>query len=351
MHGRSTASSMLETVQELLGTTKGKAFNMPLTLKSEAMYRQIKKYIQADQARFSAGVILLTDMGSPNDFGKLVEHELGVRTKVISMTSTMIVLESLRLAILGRSLAEIYNSVTAMLKNVGQLEAPQLKANKKKAIIVACFTGEGVSRRLNEIVSQVVDLNEFEVIQLQSLEREGFKQRIDQIMLQQEIVVIVGTLKLDYQNIPFIPATDLFEQGKILEFQKLLGTKISLQEIATSLTQEFSKNIDPKLLLELSTKALQTLCRDEGILIENNALQALSLHIAFVVDKLKKNEPRALFKDVTLYRQKQRRLFEQVTSHLKVLEETFAVYFDENDIAYIVKTIADDRLDLKLHSV
>ncbi|MCI5942809.1 MAG: sigma 54-interacting transcriptional regulator [Ligilactobacillus animalis] len=351
MHGRSTASSMLETVQELLGTTKGKAFNMPLTLKSEAMYRQIKQYIQADQARFSAGIILLTDMGSPNDFGKLIEHELGVRTKVISMTSTMIVLESLRLAILGRSLAEIYSSVTAMLKNVEQLEVPQPKVNKKKAIIVACFTGEGVSKRLNEIVSQVVDRDEFDVIQLQSLEREGFKQRIDQIMLQQDIVAIVGTLKLDYQNIPFIPAADLFEQDKILEFQKLLGTKISLQEMATSLTQEFSKEIDPELLLELSSKALQALCRAEGIVIENNALQALSLHIAFLVDKLKKNEPRAVFKDVTLYRQKQRRLFEQVASHLKVLEDTFAVRFDENDIAYIVKTIADDRIDLKLHSV
>lgn len=121
--------------------------------------------------------------------------------------------------------------------------------------------------------------------------------------------------------------------------------------MATSLTQEFSKEIDLELLLELSAKALQTLCRDEGIVIENNALQALSLHIAFVVDKLKKNEPRALFKDVKLYRKKQRRLFEQVTLHLKVLEETFAVCFDENDIAYIVKTIADDRLDLKLHSV
>ena len=46
------------------------------------------------------------------------------------------------------------------------------------------------------------------------------KQRIDQIMLQQDIVAIVGTLKLDYQNIPFIPAADLFERDKILEFPK-----------------------------------------------------------------------------------------------------------------------------------
>ena len=121
--------------------------------------------------------------------------------------------------------------------------------------------------------------------------------------------------------------------------------------MATSLTQEFSKEIDPELLLELSAKALQALCRAEGIVIENTALQALSLHIAFLVDKLKKNEPRAVFKDVALYRQKQHRLFEQVASHLKVLEDTFAVRFDENDIAYIVKTIADDQIDLKLHSV
>lgn len=96
------------------------------------MYSQIKKYIQADQARFLAGIILLTDMGSPNDFGKLIEHELGVQTKVISMTSTMVVLESLRLAILGRSLAEIYNSVTAMLKKLNNWRSPSLKQIKRK---------------------------------------------------------------------------------------------------------------------------------------------------------------------------------------------------------------------------
>ncbi len=56
----------------------------------------------------SEGIILLTDMGSPNNFGNLIFHEMGIRTRVISMASTMLVLESLRLATLGRSLEEIY---------------------------------------------------------------------------------------------------------------------------------------------------------------------------------------------------------------------------------------------------
>lgn len=42
MHGKSTASSMLETVQELLGTTNGIAFNMPLTLNTEKCMLKLK---------------------------------------------------------------------------------------------------------------------------------------------------------------------------------------------------------------------------------------------------------------------------------------------------------------------
>ena len=42
MHGKSTASSMLEAVQELLGTTTGTAFNMPLTMEVQHMYEQVK---------------------------------------------------------------------------------------------------------------------------------------------------------------------------------------------------------------------------------------------------------------------------------------------------------------------
>ena len=73
----------------------------------------------------------MTDMGSPNNFGNLIFHEMGIRTRVISMASTMLVLESLRLATLGRSLEEIYTSVISMFQTMVRLEEPTQKDEKK----------------------------------------------------------------------------------------------------------------------------------------------------------------------------------------------------------------------------
>ncbi|MBU5365057.1 sigma 54-interacting transcriptional regulator [Enterococcus devriesei] len=350
MHGKSTASSMLETVQELLGTTKGIAFNMPLTLDTEEMYAQIKNYLQGQRDNFTEGIILLTDMGSPNNFGNLIYHEMGIRTRVISMASTMLVLESLRLATLGRSLEEIYTSVISMFQTMVRLEEPTPK-DEKKVIIVACFTGEGVSKRLNEVVSQIVNLEEFEVIQMQSLERESFKHRIDQLITHKDIVAIVGTMEIHYQKIPFIPAMNLFKREKILEFQDLLGSKITLPEMVDSLTKNFSPELDVKTLFLVIDDALQTIRKDQELIIENTALQALSVHIAFLIDKIKKAEERPPFENVKYFHQQNRLCFNQTAASLSLLEKQFSVRFTEDDIAYIVKTLEDNRVELGLHSV
>lgn len=350
MHGKSTASSMLETVQELLGTSNGIAFNMPLTLRTEAMYGQIKNYIQGKQEEFSEGIILLTDMGSPNNFGNLIFHEMGIRTRVISMASTMLVLESLRLATLGRSLEEIYTSVISMFQTMVRLEEPTQK-DEKKVIIVACFTGEGVSKRLNEVVSQIVNLEEFEIIQMQSLERESFKHRIDQLITHKDIVAIVGTMEIHYQKIPFIPAMNLFKRDKILEFQDLLGSTITLPEMVDSLTKNFSPELDVKTLFLLIDDVLQMIRKDQELIIENTAIQALSVHIAFLVDKIKKNEERPPFENVKYFHQQHRLRFNQTAANLSMIEKQFGVRFTEDDIAYIVKTLEDNRIELGLHSV
>ncbi len=350
MHGKSTASSMLETVQDLLGTTNGIAFNMPLTLDTEAMYGQIKNYIQARRETFSEGIILLTDMGSPNNFGNLIFHEMEIRTRVISMASTMLVLESLRLATLGRSLEEIYTSVISMFQNMVRLEEPTQK-DEKKVIIVACFTGEGVSKRLNEVVSQIVNLEEFEIIQMQSLERESFKHRIDQLITHKDIVAIVGTMEIHYQKIPFIPAMNLFKRNKILEFQDLLGSTISLPEMVDSLTKDFSPEIDVKTLFLLIDDVLKGIRKEQELIIENTAVQALSVHLAFLVDKIKKGEERPAFENVKYFHQLHQLRFNQTAVKLTVIEKQFGIRFTEDDIAYIVKTLEDNRVELGSHSV
>lgn len=106
MHGRSTATSMVETVQELLSIESGIALDMPLTVEVKAMYEKLKQtVIKLNPVK---GVLILSDMGSLTSFGNMLTEELGIRTKTVTMVSTPVVLEAMRKASLGRGLEDIY---------------------------------------------------------------------------------------------------------------------------------------------------------------------------------------------------------------------------------------------------
>ncbi|HHQ0073240.1 TPA: sigma-54-dependent transcriptional regulator, partial [Listeria monocytogenes] len=92
MHGRSTATSMVETVQELLSIESGIALDMPLTVEVKAMYEKLKQtVIKLNPVK---GVLILSDMGSLTSFGNMLTEELGIRTKTVTMVSTPVVLEA-----------------------------------------------------------------------------------------------------------------------------------------------------------------------------------------------------------------------------------------------------------------
>lgn len=117
-------------------------------------------------------------MGSLNTFSDLIYEETGIRTKAITMTSTMIVIEAIRMASVGRSLEDIYQNIQLSFESIVR---DQFKAEKsetlqrKKAVIVTCFTGEGVAAKLYQRIMPVINQNKVELIQMQFLERESFK--------------------------------------------------------------------------------------------------------------------------------------------------------------------------------
>lgn len=350
MHGEQTATSMLKTAQELLQTKWGQAFDMPLSLSTEAMYQQVRTYIAKHQASLGQGVIILTDMGSPNNFGKLLTHEFGIKTRVISLASTMLVLESLRLATLGRTLAEIYQSVSLIFEKQCLNDEPKEKP-KAKALVVACFTGEGVSAYLYQLVSRLVDPAEIEIVQMQSLEKAKFLKQLEQLSLEKELVAIVGTVELNYQKIPFVPAFDLFQRKKVLAFQELLGPLMTSAEVSHALAKEFASSLDVTQLFAQIDTCLQTFRNEQEVLLENSVWQALSVHLGFLIDKLIKKQLPPLFPNLQHFKAQNSLLFTQLKNYLAPLEEEFGVTFSFDDLAYVAKIICNNQIKLELHSV
>ncbi|MBB6725742.1 ArsR family transcriptional regulator, partial [Proteus mirabilis] len=91
----------------------------------------------------------------------------------------------------------------------------QKRQNVKKAVIVTCFTGEGVAAKLYQRILPVIDETKVELIQMQFIERETFKKHIDNLMEEYEIKAIAGTVDVEYQNIPFFSVYDIFDDEKL----------------------------------------------------------------------------------------------------------------------------------------
>lgn len=347
MHGASTASSMLEAAQQLLGTSEGIAFDMPLSVTAESMYETVQSFISQHRDECSEGVLLLTDMGSPNNFAHLLSKAFNLKVKVISLTSTMVVLESLRLIVSKRSLDDIYESVTKMLINNAQTLLEQIDVtNRPKAVVVSCFTGEGVAQQMKAIVKDLITDRHIEIIAMQSLDKEKFRHDLQQVASDYQILAIVGTIEIQFEATPFFRVTDLFNRKQLLNFQEAVGVDVHLDMVTKTLMNALSDSVDVKEMIYLIEQAINLVQEQQGMMIHPSALQGLVMHIALLIDNIGEGHPRPDFKNVKTYYRQHLVLFKQLESAMQPLEEKYHIQLTRDDLAYIVQVIDENRLML-----
>lgn len=347
MHGRQTASSMLEMAQELLGTKIGKAFNMPLSMEVQAMYEEVLHYVQSRQEYLTNGLILLTDMGSLNTFGDLIFEETGTRTKAITMSSTMVVIEAVRMANVGRSLEDIYQSIQISFETIvrDQFKVEQQEIiERKKAVIVTCFTGEGVAAKLYQRIVPVIDQKKVEVIQMQFLERESFKRHIDALLEEYEIKAIAGTVDVDYQNIPFFSAYDIFNDEKLNTLKRIADDEVPTAKIVDSLKDSLNSISSVDVLIHSLQKTIQQIQTDLSIIVEPGVDIGIVIHLAFLLDSLMKHEKSRVFENLETFSKVYRLEMDIIRTNLINLERKYRVNIPENEVAFLTQMFIENKI-------
>lgn len=346
MHGKSTASSMLETVQELLDTTAGVAVDMPLTMRVKEMYENVRRIIEDNRDRYEAGLLLLTDMGSLTSFGNMLEEELGVRIKSLSMVSTPIVLEAVRMASVGRTLEDIYQSCQRALENNSRQNVAT-EQKKRPAILVTCFTGEGVAKKLEERIRPVIDETKTDIIPLQFFHREAFKQHIDQLMEHYEIKAIVGTVEFDYQNIPYFSAYEIFNDENLMILKNQIEAELPVDQMIQSLEGTLKNVGSVEQLVLLLQKMVHQLENQMNIVVAAGVKTGLILHLAFLVEGMRNGTLLRTFPFLTEYVKKNRISIDLVKAALIPLEKQYQVVVPEDEVAYIVQMFMENQLTLR----
>ncbi|GFZ29515.1 hypothetical protein CSC2_00410 [Clostridium zeae] len=106
-HGNTTASSMVEAVNKLLGVRYSIGIDFAFNENPQELILRVISNIR--KLKTKSDILLLIDMDPLINLELEIEKILGVKVKTIPFASTMHVVEATKKAMLGKSLAQVYN--------------------------------------------------------------------------------------------------------------------------------------------------------------------------------------------------------------------------------------------------
>lgn len=340
MHGRATATSMVEVANTLIGEDDSvKALDMPLTMKAEVMYDSVKEKIkEMDEGK---GVIILADMGSLVNFGDMVKEETGITTRTVDMVSTLAVIEAGRKALNGRDINSIYNSCVEI--NRYGLKNNNISYEKKSlAIVTTCFTGEGSAEKLKNVIEEKIDKEGLiRVIPMNIIDKDEFYKNLEKLKEQYAILAVVGTVNLFTDKIPFISAAEIFTEAGLGNLNNLVNDELNYLNIGESLKTQI-KSINCHDLINDCRSALCEIEGDLNLKIAEDVKLGIIMHLCFLVDKLKKNGKETPFVGLNQYIDENNKEFIMIRKALKLLEINYQINIADNDLAYIVKMVKNN---------
>ncbi|KAA0942123.1 PRD domain-containing protein [Sporosarcina sp. ANT_H38] len=340
MHGNSTASSMLTTVQDLLGVRLGKAFDMPLSMDARDMYELVKSAIH--DLKPTKGVLFLVDMGSLSSFGHMIFEEMGIKTKTVSMASTPVVMEAIRKASLGRSLEDIFHSSKQLLEHQFSSSA-SLPKPSKKAIVTACFTGDGVAKKIKEQLQKIVKGKNIELISLQFLHRQSFTEKIEQLLEEYNILAIAGTVQFEYFNIPYFSPTEIFQDHHLKRLENVIGNHEPYSEMVEALENHFKMIPSVSRLIQLLQKTVIKLELQLGVTLDTGVDTGIILHLAFLIENMRLNQPARPFLNPEKFYQEHVDKLTIVKTTLHSLETEYDITFAGSEQMHIYKMFIENN--------
>lgn len=341
MHGRATATSMVEVANTLIGEEYVEALDMPLDMKAEVMYEKVKHKVK--EIECGKGVIILADMGSLVNFGDMIKEETGINIKTVDMVSTLAVIEAGRKALNGRDLNSIYEACSDINK-FGLRYVVEKEEKKNLAILTTCFTGEGSAERIKIFIEEkLTNIERVNVIPLNILDREEFIGNVNEIKKHNKVLAIVGTVDMDVEGMPFISGAEIFTGEGLIKLDKMVKREIDYDQISESLKTQI-KDINSYELVQSTRLAISDMEYNLDLIIDEDAKMGMLMHIGFLVDKIKKGRKETPFVGLNEYRATKSKEFIMVKKSFMPIEREYDINIGDNEIAFIVKMILNNSI-------
>ncbi|WP_026695626.1 sigma-54-dependent transcriptional regulator [Peribacillus kribbensis] len=334
MHGIGTAPAMVEVTNQLLSSNHAKAMDMPLHIDPKEVYQKLKIFVENRVTR--KGLLLLVDMGSLVRFGEMLEKEMGVPVRVVSMVSTPHVIEGTRKAIVGYSLDEIYQDLLNLNSFYTKEEEIERVENKKMAIVTACLTGKGTAAVLKKILTSYLKFDEKKVriIPINLTDQTAIHAKLDEMRKHHKIISIVSNfpMKVDVKQFDL---EEVLSLRAVRIIQDIIDTEEAYLKMAETLAHHLH-HINDQGLIPLIRGCVEELHSSLNTQFNSHDLIGVVLHISCMVDRLAGRDFSVTCKDKERIINEHYALYKSIKQSLHRIEHRYRIQITDDEICNMV---------------
>lgn len=354
-HGRSTASSMVEVVSQLLKVNNIRAVDMPLDMSpTEALDKVIHEVSEVDEG---SGVLLLVDMGSLTTFTEDIKEKTAINVKIIDMVTTALVLEAGRKAsLLEGDLTDLYQSLSYFhgyhAKDTSEVS---VEKNKPQAILAICASGQGTAQRMKELINDYLTLYMEEDIEVITMSIVDLETTLPLVQEKYHLLASTG-IKNPNLSVPFITMDQLFSKEGPSFIGNIVSNTFTSDEEFT-LTEDKAKKtcvdyINDYYTFINATKLIDplwTICQkvDRDILSNKKEYSfyiSLTMHLSGMVERILRNDTLSATTS-ELNQLENKNYIDSLKSSLSLLEQLFQLKIPNDELVYVVNII-ENQLSL-----
>ncbi len=292
-HGRSTASSLASIANQLTGSYIFNAFDMPNATSTREIIDMLIKHL--DAIKQSAGLIILVDMGSLKAIYEEIKLHLHGELLVINNVSTAMALDIASKIQQHLTMEAIIDSVKGAYEVETRYYAGVLPGNK---IIISCISGEGISRKLKDIVRRYLARDEIDIVTMEYDDVKWKIARSDPALNGTRL--IITTTELDAGYIPLLNVEQLIkEKTAVLRrdyFTDLLtedGLEPMIDEVVKLFTVEGVASrlnfLNPVVIIDEVESVIKQYESFYKIHFESYLRINLFMHIALMIERVMVN--------------------------------------------------------------
>ncbi|TFJ72120.1 sigma 54-interacting transcriptional regulator [Carnobacterium maltaromaticum] len=333
-HGNTTATSIADVVNSLLGNSLVTGFNMPIDQKPNETLLAIENYISKLEPMKDS--LLLVDMGSLVNFGLELEKKFPIQVKTIELASTLHVLEASRKISLGYSLAEVYEA-TLNVRGLSYYNQAAIEKQKYTDlyILTLCTTGEGSAQLLNNLLNTRLNMrnNHCKILSIQLTDEVLLTDTVKKLEASGRIICTIGAFKLS-ESYPHFSISAALNEASTGQIQGLIDYEVAYSGMLVNISNML-ETIAGAEAIPAIREWLEIVSLELTIDLSYEIKIGLICHVVCIIDRIKQGKTVSHFPHSERFTAQFSTEISIIRKNLLLLESFYAIEIPEDEIMYI----------------